>query len=352
MVDTSNGSGDSSSSSTSDMATTDVADSTTSLDPGTATDEPSTDGETTVSATTMPMTTGDDTTGALPGSCGNNVIEGDEVCDLNQLNGESCVSLGYEGGQLGCLLTCTNYNLLGCFICGNEVVDLAEDCEGTVPDEVNCEALGYEGGAVTCGDDCLYDLSDCSLCGDGIRQGEEQCDGLDFGGQTCASLGFGGGTLQCNVAECAFVYSGCSDGMYVQSFEPSLAIPAEFDVDMVAPWTVDETTPINDTRSARSGNMPAGGITNLTLEATFAAAGSISFYHREDSAESWDYLRFYIDGAQQGFWSGTTAATQFMAPVAAGDHTFQWRFERTGFVDQGANAVWVDDITVSGGVPL
>ena len=152
---------------------------------------------------------GDSTTGGIA-VCGNNVIEGNEACDLAQLNNETCQSLGYQGGQLGCLLTCEDYNLLGCFICGNGTVDLGEDCEGeTVPEDVSCESMGFQGGQLICGADCLYDMDDCSICGDGVRQGPESCDGIDLGGEDCASLGLVGGTLACNVPTCTFDPVGC-----------------------------------------------------------------------------------------------------------------------------------------------
>ncbi|MCX4242202.1 hypothetical protein [Paraliomyxa miuraensis] len=318
--------------------TTTVGDTEASTGPGTTT-----------TPTSSSATVGD--TGEIA-VCGNNVIEGDEVCDLAQINGETCESLGYEGGQLGCLLTCQDYNLLGCFICGNEVIDIAEDCEDSVPEEVTCQSLGFEDGWITCGSDCLYDLSECSICGDGIASGPEQCDGIDFSGETCASQGFDGGNLACNLLQCAFVYSGCSGGQYLQNFEASLNIPIEFDVDAVAPWVVVEAMPIAGARSARSGALPVGGTTNLTLQAAFAAAGTVSFDHRESTAAGFDFLYFYVDGIQMGSWSGINAAANYMGPVAAGNHTFQWRFFREGFINGGTDQVWVDNITLVGGVPL
>jgi hypothetical protein len=346
-----------------DTQTTASTTSTGPDDPSTSTGpEPTTtpmEESSTSTAVVDDSTTGGPTTITGPGTtgeisvCGNNIIEGDELCDLAQVNGETCESLGYQGGQLGCLLTCEDYNLLGCFICGNEVIDIAEDCEGgVVPEDVDCESLGFQDGFVTCGDDCLYDLSECSICGDGIQAGYEQCDGIDFGGSTCASVGFDGGNLACNLAECAFVYSGCFGGMYIQNFEASMNMPLELDVDVAAPWFVDEDLPINESRSARSGNLPAGGITNMTLMTSFPAPGNIAFMHREDTAQNFDYLRFYRNGVLQQSWSGNLAAQMYMAAVPAGNHTFQWRFERAGFANAGQNAVWVDDITLTGGVPL
>jgi len=187
---------------------------TTTGEPDTSTG-PAPETSTTTVAADESTTTGEPvTTVASTGEvavCGNNIIEGDEACDLAQVNGETCESLGFQGGELGCLLTCEDYNLLGCFICGNEVVDIAEDCEGgVVPQGVTCQSLGFQTGQVTCGADCLFDTSGCSICGDGVQQGPEDCDGLDYGGETCASLGLGMGNLACNLANCQFVFTGCS----------------------------------------------------------------------------------------------------------------------------------------------
>lgn len=354
----------------SDDSTTAAADSTTGTppDPSTSTtlppattDPDTTDDTTTAAATdsTGSATMGTSSTGAeeesegtaIPSVCGDNVVEGTELCDLAQLGGETCQSQGFEGGQLGCLLTCDAFNTLGCFICGNEIIDLPEDCEGGVPAGVTCESIGFQGGELRCGDDCLYDTTDCSICGDGIRQGEEQCDALDYDGQTCAGLGFDGGVLGCNLAECEFNYTACDGGVYTQDFE-SGALPPEFSVGITSPWFVDDAMPIDGVFSARSGPFAAGvgGITDLTLSASFPVDGEISFRHIESTGAGVDFLEFYIDGLQGGTWSGQTLAATHTQPVTAGDHTFQWRFNRAGFLDEGANAVWVDNITLTGGI--
>ncbi|MCA9654806.1 MAG: hypothetical protein KC501_33125 [Myxococcales bacterium] len=329
---------------------------TTTTSPGTTTDEPETSSSGSTAAADESTTT---TQGVDPcdlSVCGDNIRDPMcEVCDLAQLGGETCVSQGFQGGQLGCLLTCDAYNYLGCFICGNEVVDIAEDCEGTVEDGTTCESLGFEGGELVCGDDCLFDLSDCSICGDGIRQGPEQCDGIDLGGETCASLGFDGGNLGCNIPLCAYDYQGCSGGQYIQDFESVGGMfPPEFTVDIANPWTVDNTMPVNGMFSARSGAFPVGvgGLTNLSLTASFPVAGNVSFVRETSCANGVDFLEFYVDGVFQQSWTGIIAPAAHNQAVAAGMHTFQWRFNRAGFLDEGQNAVWVDDIVLTGGVPL
>jgi len=46
--------------------------------------------------------------------CGNNYIEGSEVCDGNDLAGENCASQGFDSGNLACLSTCSGYDTSSC----------------------------------------------------------------------------------------------------------------------------------------------------------------------------------------------------------------------------------------------
>lgn len=323
-----------------------VADSSTGGTTAVATSEPETS-----SSTGPAAESGDSTTGTIS-VCGNNIIEGNEVCDLAQVNGETCQSLGYQGGQLGCLLTCTDYNLLGCFICGNEVVDIAEDCEGTVPEDLDCEALGYQAGEVTCGADCLYDTSECSICGDGIQQGPENCDGIDYGGNTCQSIGFDEGTLGCNLASCTYNVSGCSGGQYAQGFEAGV-MPPEFTVGGTAVFTVSNNMPIAGGFSAHNGQIGDNATSSMSLTANFAAAGTISFWHRESTEGCCDHLQFRVDGVQIMQWSGLNGvAAQFNHNVGAGMHTIEWVYDKDGSIASGSDRVWVDDITLIPGVPI
>jgi hypothetical protein len=356
--------GDDSVDPTDDGAASTSAESSTGPAPTSGPDDTSSGGADTSSGGTTAVATTDELTSTGPATsegdstgeiavCGNNVIEGNEVCDLAQVNGQTCQSLGYQGGQLGCLLTCTDYNLLGCFICGNEVVDIAEDCEGNeVPDDVTCESLGYQAGDVMCGADCLFDTSECSICGDGVQQGPEDCDGIDFGGETCASIGFDMGNLGCNLATCQFVYTGCSGGQYFQDFEAGPPLPPEFVTGGAMNWSVTNMNVINGSFSATSNDLGEGQNNFLRLQASYAVAGTISFWHDEDSEANFDYLEFWMDGVQQQEWAGQLPPAQHMQNVPAGVHTFEWRYTKDGIVSVGLDRVWVDDITLVGGVPI
>lgn len=46
--------------------------------------------------------------------CGNNIIEGTEVCDGTALGGESCGTQGFDAGTLVCLQDCSGYDTSAC----------------------------------------------------------------------------------------------------------------------------------------------------------------------------------------------------------------------------------------------
>ena len=65
--------------------------------------------------------------------CGNNVIEGSEVCDSTDLGGETCETQGYSGGgDLSCLSNCSGFDVSECLV----AADLDED--GIPDDEDIC----------------------------------------------------------------------------------------------------------------------------------------------------------------------------------------------------------------------
>ena len=61
--------------------------------------------------------------------------------------------------------------------------------------------------------------------------------------------------------------------------------------------------------------------------------------------------RFFIDGVEQDEWSGAHATSLASYDVAAGRHTFEWRYTKDGTINAGLDAVWIDDIDADGGGP-
>ncbi|MEM7151764.1 MAG: hypothetical protein AAF799_02935 [Myxococcota bacterium] len=314
-------------------------------EPGTSTGE-----EASTGMDTATEDSGGEASTGMASSCGDAIVEGDEVCDQTDLDGATCESLGFGGGELGCSADCGGFDVAGCLTCGNGVVDEAEDCEGEVPAAVTCESMGFEGGTVACGSDCAFDLSGCSICGDGVAQGEEACDGADFGGATCVTMGFDGGALACDVASCIADVSGCTGGEYVQDFEGGVLPPEFFSLPLALPWVVESANAIAGTYSATSTDLDDSDVNFMSIDGLFGSEGQISFTHRESTEGGYDFLLFYMDGVVQEQWSGLTEAETYVMPVPAGLHNFEWRYDKDGIIAHGDDTVWVDDIVFTGGI--
>lgn len=118
----------------------------------------------------------------------------------------TCSDNAQNGGEAGvdCGGSCSP-----CASCGDEEIQASEVCDGANLNGNTCQTLGHDGGALSCSASCLaFDESKCSDCGDGAVEGSEACDGADLGGKTCGALGFSGGALACS-ANCTFNTAGC-----------------------------------------------------------------------------------------------------------------------------------------------
>jgi hypothetical protein len=157
-------------------------------------------------------------------SCGDSIQQGQEQCDDADFNGGACDDFNsisgapFDSGSLLCTNECT-IDTENCSLCGDGVITGAEVCDSSALDGETCLSQGLDGGTLGCNDDCSgFDESSCTDCGDGVIEGSEQCDFNNLGGATCQSQGFpGGGTLQCtlscvlNTGMCANNF--CGDGI-------------------------------------------------------------------------------------------------------------------------------------------
>lgn len=152
-----------------------------------------------------------DTSGCTAGAdCGNGVLEGPELCDGAALGGATCESEGFDAGTLGCANDCGSFDTSECSLCGNVIVEGDEPCDGVALLGQTCETQGFDSGQVACLSDCSgFDTSACGTCGNGLRDGDELCDGADLGGQTCLSQGLGNGNLGCQPSCVGYSFMGC-----------------------------------------------------------------------------------------------------------------------------------------------
>jgi subtilisin family serine protease len=110
------------------------------------------------------------------------------------------------------------------------------------------------------------------------------------------------------------------------------------------PWIITSSNPYEGTYSAQSGTIGHNSSSQLSITMEIADTDLLSFYYKVDSEATYDFLRFYIDGVEEGEWSGSVAWTQFSISVDAGEHTFLWSYEKDGSVSSGADAGFIDFI--------
>ena len=111
-----------------------------------------------------------------------------------------------------------------------------------------------------------------------------------------------------------------------------------------ANWIIDGASPYEGSYSAKSGNVSDNQQSDLEVTLDVAASSDISFWYKVSSENNYDYLRFYVDGAEIASWSGTVGWAQLTHPVASGTRTFKWSYTKDYSVSTGSDAGWVDYI--------
>lgn len=134
-----------------------------------------------VASTSAVTTTTSTATSSSSGpACGNGLVDGTDQCDGFDLDGQSCVSLGFDGGQLDCTAGCL-YDTSNCSggtpVCNNGVIEAGEECDGMNLGGATCANFGFTNPAGLGCDGCQLDPSGCKpTCGNGDLEDGEACD--------------------------------------------------------------------------------------------------------------------------------------------------------------------------------
>jgi len=101
-----------------------------------------------------------------PPDCGNGAIDGNEDCDDTNLNQQDCTSIpgGFTGGVLQCTAGCV-FDTTQCTlppICGNGVIEDGEECDDDQLAGQTCVSRGFDSGELACNPTtCQFDESAC-----------------------------------------------------------------------------------------------------------------------------------------------------------------------------------------------
>jgi len=110
------------------------------------------------------------------------------------------------------------------------------------------------------------------------------------------------------------------------------------------PWFIDANYPFEGLYSVRSGVITDNQTTVLSLTADVLMEDTMSFYYKVSSENTYDFLRFYVNGAEITGWSGDVPWSQYTYNASPGVTTFKWAYEKDASESGGSDAAWVDYI--------
>jgi hypothetical protein len=203
-------------------------------------------------------------------ACGDGLRTGVEICEGDDLAGETCASLGYYQATSGlaCNSDCT-FNTDGCTeICGDGIINGSEDCDGDALGG-DCTTAGfYDAPGLACTKFCTWNVASCvGKCGDGMIQGGEVCDGAPPQ-NGCLSYAFDYGAIGCALCGPEFTHCG-NIGWRNDTFQPPQVVQAFAGNSLDDVWASGAgyvAHRVNDTWTVDSLSLDYGG--SLALRGT------------------------------------------------------------------------------------
>jgi hypothetical protein len=138
-------------------------------------------------------------------------------------------------------------------------------------------------------------------------------------------------------------------GFIVEDFETGDFSSFSWEFNGNANWGITNANPQEGTYCAQSGTISDNQVSELSISINVPINDEISFYRKVSSEDSYDYLRFYIDGTQKGEWTGEVGWGNETYTVTSGNHILKWSYSKDGSVSGGADKAWVDYIVFPGG---
>jgi len=129
-----------------------------------------------------------------------------------------------------------------------------------------------------------------------------------------------------------------------EGFESNSFTQFQWDNSSPVPWMVQGSDSYSGAYSARSGGIGDSASTSLSLSLDITSPGDVIFFQKVSSESGWDFLSFYLDGVQQGQWSGNGNWAIQSYPVTAGPHTFTWTYAKDTNTTGGSDCAWLDHI--------
>jgi hypothetical protein len=111
-------------------------------------------------------------------------------------------------------------------------------------------------------------------------------------------------------------------------------------------WIGQTVTSYDGEDAARSGTITHDQ--ESVLQTTVTGPGTLTFQWKVSSEANYDYLMFYVDGAQRASRSGSMDWETQSYDIPSGTHNVQWRYTKDGSVNSSQDTGWVDRVEWSG----
>ncbi|MFA6610595.1 MAG: hypothetical protein WCT15_07095, partial [Candidatus Omnitrophota bacterium] len=134
---------------------------------------------------------------------------------------------------------------------------------------------------------------------------------------------------------------------YVQAFD-SATVPTDFTVGGSANVAMDATTKHAGSYALKIAGSGPGSMSSIEKAVDTSQNSQVSFWRKVSSEGNYDYLRFYIDGVEQGdSISGDRDWEQATYTLSSGHHILKWEYTKDTSVDSLSDAAWVDDLVIN-----
>ena len=133
-------------------------------------------------------------------------------------------------------------------------------------------------------------------------------------------------------------------GNVVEDWETGDFSNFEWENDPSKPWTIVTENAYEGNYCAKSGSIGDNQSSVLKITLNVQSEGEISFYRKVSSENGYDKLYFFIDGVEQGEWSGEVSWSQVSFVLPAGEHELRWTYNKDEYVNSGSDCAWLDNI--------
>jgi M6 family metalloprotease-like protein len=117
-------------------------------------------------------------------------------------------------------------------------------------------------------------------------------------------------------------------------------------------WYGESTTTHDGTDAIQSG--PIKDFQSVWAQTHVTGPGTLRFWWKVSSEAGYDYLQFYLDGAEQvsaAKISGLVDWQQIAVAIPAGTHALRWTYSRDQSVSSGMDAAWLDQVVFAPTLP-